>query len=93
MSSWSFPLSFAGELLGGDPLQPRADGEEGAPVDADWGIVGCLATAGPEEIPMAPIMMMRNVLGVEEGGSGVPVDREAYRRAVAFWENNANWRE
>jgi hypothetical protein len=41
---------------------------------------------------MAPITMMRNALGVEEGGSGVPLDREAYQRSVAFWENNANWR-
>ena len=67
--------------------------KEGTPVEADWGIVGCLATAEPEEIPMAPITMMRNALGVEEGGSGVPMDREAYRRAVAFWDSNANWRE
>ncbi|HEY0332717.1 MAG TPA: DUF3228 family protein [Stenotrophomonas sp.] len=66
--------------------------KEEAPITADWGVVGCLYTAEPEEIPMAPITMMRNALGVEEGGSGVPLDREAYRRSVAFWERNANWR-
>jgi hypothetical protein len=55
-------------------------------------VVGCLYTAEPEEIPMVPITMLRNALGVEEGGSGVPLDREAYRRAVAFWEQHANWR-
>ena len=66
--------------------------KEGSPIEADWGVVGCLYTAEPEEVPMAPITMMRNALGVEEGGSGVPLDREAYRRAVAFWEANANWR-
>ena len=66
--------------------------KEGERIDADWGIVGCMYTAAPEEIPMAPITMMRNALGVEEGGSGVPLDREAYRRGVEFWENNANWR-
>lgn len=65
---------------------------EDAPIQGDWGIVGCLYTQVPEEIPMAPITMMRNALGVEEGGSGVPIDREAYRRSVAFWERNANWR-
>ncbi|MGJ4804010.1 DUF3228 family protein [Luteimonas sp. SDU82] len=65
---------------------------EGAPIEGDWGIVGCLYTATPEEIPMAPITMMRNALGVEEGGSGVSLDREAYRRSVEFWEANANWR-
>ena len=72
----------------------RADqrAKEGAAIDGDWGVVGCLYTAEPEEIPMAPITMMRNALGVEEGGSGVPVDRDAYRRAVEFWDSTANWR-
>ncbi len=65
---------------------------EGSPIDADWGVVGCLYTREPEELPMVPITMMRNALGVEEGGSGVPLDREAYRRSVAFWEQHANWR-
>lgn len=65
---------------------------EGEAIDADWGVVGCLATATPEEIPMAPITMMRNALGVEEGGSGVPLDRDSYCRSVEFWERNANWR-
>lgn len=67
--------------------------KEGEPIDADWGIVGCLATAEPEEIPMAPITMLRNALGVEEGGSGVPLDRDAYMKSVAFWDQHANWRE
>ncbi|PPU17237.1 hypothetical protein XacyCFBP2565_01560 [Xanthomonas arboricola pv. corylina] len=66
--------------------------KEGTPIDADWGVVGCLYTAQPDEIPMAPITMLRNALGVEEGGSGTPLDRDAYRRSVAFWERNANWR-
>ncbi len=66
--------------------------KEGAPIDADWGVVGCLYTLEPEEIPMAPITMMRNALGVDEGGSGVPIDRDAYRRSVEFWESHANWR-
>ncbi|WP_017461113.1 DUF3228 family protein [Dyella ginsengisoli] len=66
--------------------------KEGEPIDADWGVVGCLYTMEPEEIPMVPITMLRNALGVEEGGSGVPLDREAYRRAAAFWDAHANWR-
>lgn len=66
--------------------------KEGTPITADWGIVGCLYTMAPEEIPMVPITMMRNALGVEEGGSGVPLDREAYQRAAAFWSAHANWR-
>lgn len=66
--------------------------KENTVIDADWGVVGCLYTAEPVEIPMAPITMMRNALGVAEGGSGVALDRDAYRRSVAFWERNANWR-
>ena len=66
--------------------------KEGDRIKGEWGVVGCLATAEPEEIPMAPITMMRNALGVEEGGSGVPLDREAYQRSVEFWSRNANWR-
>ena len=65
---------------------------EGTPIDADWGVVGCLYTREPAEIPMAPITMMRNALGVAEGGSGVPLDAAAYRRSVEFWDANANWR-
>jgi hypothetical protein len=67
--------------------------KEGEKIKADWGVVGCLYTQAPEEIPMAPITMMRNALGVDEGGSGVALDRAAYARSVAFWERNANWRE
>ncbi|HLS83309.1 MAG TPA: DUF3228 family protein [Arenimonas sp.] len=66
--------------------------KEDTPIRADWGIVGCLYTLEPAEIPMAPITMMRNALGVDEGGSGVPLDREAYLRSLAFWEKHANWR-
>jgi len=66
--------------------------KEGTPIDADWGIVGCLYTLAPEEIPMVPITMLRNALGVDEGGSGVAIDRAAYARAVEFWSRHANWR-
>ena len=66
--------------------------KEGTPIDADWGVVGCMYTKEPEETPMAPITMLRNALGVEEGGSGVPIDRDAYRRSVEFWRTHANWR-
>jgi hypothetical protein len=65
---------------------------EGTRIEADWGVVGCMYTMEPEETPMAPITMMRNALGVEEGGSGVPLDRAAYDRSVAFWRDHANWR-
>ncbi len=38
---------------------------------------------------MQPITMMRNSLGREEGGSGVPLDREAYDKAAQYWETHA----
>eukprot|EP00966_Prymnesium_polylepis_P241160 5577017-Prymnesium_polylepis.1 len=41
------------------------------------------------ELPMQPITMMRNTLGKEEGGSGVPMDRERYTASVAFWSGHA----
>ncbi len=66
--------------------------KEGTKITADWGIVGCLYTLEPEEIPMAPITALRNALGVTEGGSGVPIDRKAYRKSVEFWQTHANWR-
>ena len=40
------------------------------------------------ELPMQPITIMRNALGVEEGGSGVPLSREKYRESTAFWIEN-----
>ena len=66
--------------------------KEGSPIDADWGVVGCIYTMEPEETPMTPITLMRNALGVDEGGSGVPIDRKAYRQSVEFWRTHANWR-
>ena len=55
----------------------------------DWGIVSILGTLMAEEPPMPPITQLRNALGPAEGGSGVPVDRDAYARAVAFWQDHA----
>ena len=66
--------------------------KEGSPIDADWGVVGCIYTMELEETPMTPITLMRNALGVDEGGSGVPIDRKAYRQSVEFWRTHANWR-
>ncbi|MFA0923899.1 DUF3228 family protein [Xanthomonas fragariae] len=82
VAGYLLPILYSGDQLA----------KEGSPIAAEWGVVGCLYTAEPDEIPMAPITMLRNALGVEEGGSGVPLDRDAYRRSVAFWERNANWR-
>lgn len=39
--------------------------------------------------PLQPITMMRNALGREEGGSGVPLERAKYEAATAYWESHA----
>lgn len=82
IANYLLPILYSAEQLA----------KEGEPIQADWGVVGCLYTMTPAETPLAPITMIRNALGVDEGGSGVPLDREAYRRSVAFWDRHANWR-
>lgn len=59
-------------------------------LDFDWGIVAILAHNGLEPEPIPPITMFRNSLGVEEGGNGVPLNREKYLESVEFWKNHAN---
>jgi hypothetical protein len=58
---------------------------EGDKVEADWAIVSINGAASKEVEPMRPITSMRNALGVEEGGSGVAIDRKAYKESVEFW--------
>lgn len=62
---------------------------EGSEIDGDWGIVSINSAESAEESPMNPVTMMRNALGKSEGGSGVPLDREEYARAVAYWSEYA----
>nr|CCA21935.1 conserved hypothetical protein [Albugo laibachii Nc14]CCA24785.1 conserved hypothetical protein [Albugo laibachii Nc14] len=58
--------------------------------EAPWGIISIKAQNVDYELPMTPITMMRNALGKEEGGSGVPLDRNKYLKSVEFWKNHAN---
>jgi hypothetical protein len=53
--------------------------------DYEWGIISVKAQDEPRELPMTPITMLRNALGREEGGSGVPLDRARYLDSVAYW--------
>ncbi|RLN90351.1 hypothetical protein BBJ28_00017475 [Nothophytophthora sp. Chile5] len=57
--------------------------------DAPWGIVSIKAQDVAFELPMKPITMMRNAVGEEQGGSGVPIDREQYLQSVEYWRNHA----
>lgn len=58
-------------------------------VTAPWGVVSIKAQDRVGELPMNPITSMRNALGKEEGGSGVPLDRSQYMEAVDYWKNHA----
>lgn len=57
--------------------------------DVQWGIVAILGQSHDEEEPMTPVTMMRNALGKEYGGSGVPLDKEKYMESVRFWKEYA----
>eukprot|EP00803_Ostreobium_quekettii_P010387 evm.model.scf_1047.3 EVM.evm.TU.scf_1047.3 scf_1047:41050-44207(+) len=57
--------------------------------DVPWGIISIKAQMEDHETPMQPITMMRNSLGMEQGGSGVPLDRDAYQKSVEYWEQHA----
>jgi hypothetical protein len=56
----------------------------------EWGIVSVKPQLVDYETPMQPITMLRNALGVNEGGSGIPLDRTKYLKAVEFWTKNAS---
>lgn len=58
--------------------------------DRPWGIISLKAQTVNYELPMQPITMMRNALGKDQGGSGVPLEREKYMESVAFWTKYAS---
>jgi len=57
--------------------------------DYDWGIISIKTQDEDFELPMSPMTILRNALGKEEGGSGVPINREVYLKAVEYWSKNA----
>ncbi|KAH7464674.1 hypothetical protein PRIC1_005711 [Phytophthora ramorum] len=57
--------------------------------DAPWGIISIKAQDVEYELPMKPITMMRNAVGKGQGGSGVPIDRDEYTKAVEYWRTHA----
>lgn len=63
-------------------------GKEKDDENAPWGIVSIKAQDVDYELPMNPMTVMRNSLGKEHGGSGVPLDRDAYTESVNYWKDN-----
>ena len=54
-----------------------------------WAIVSIKAQSEAFETPMTPMTMMRNALGISEGGSGTPLSRSEYEKSVDFWAKHA----
>ena len=63
-------------------------GKEAGDETAPWGIVSIKAQSVDYELPMNPITQMRNALGKDQGGSGIPLEREAYMESVNYWKDN-----
>lgn len=64
------------------------EADDTSSLDYDWGIISIKAQDADHELPMTPITMLRNALGKQEGGSGVPLDRAKYLESVTFWSEN-----
>ena len=56
--------------------------------DFNWGIISIKPLNVNHELPFVPMTIMRNALGKNEGGSGVPIDRKKYMEGVDFWSKN-----
>ncbi|KAF0717528.1 Aste57867_2236 [Aphanomyces stellatus] len=70
--------------------EAKATGKDDAAGEtAPWGIIYAKAQDVDFELPMDPITIMRNALGKEEGGSGVPCNRDEYMRSVVYWSKHA----
>ncbi|KEP64876.1 UNVERIFIED_CONTAM: DUF3228 domain-containing protein [Hammondia hammondi] len=103
LTRW-FPMSYAKDALkpaafldlilySREQIAKEGAAESGTPVVIDpnapaWSIIAVKAQNEKYSLPMAPITMLRNTL-IEEGGSGVALDREAYQASVAYWKTHA----
>lgn len=63
--------------------------KEGETIEGDWGIVGMQAVMTPVVEPMTPYTMIRNAMGIEEGGNGEKIDRDYLIKAAQYWEEHA----
>jgi hypothetical protein len=67
-------------------FKPKEEGQEFYFDDSvEWGIVSIMGTMEPKPDPLVPITIMRNSLGVEEGGNGETLNRKVYNESVDFW--------
>lgn len=71
-------------------LEALAQNDSPDPCDTPWGIICIKGQTVDFELPMQPITMLRNALGKEEGGSGVPLSRDKYTESVSFWREHCS---
>lgn len=70
-------------------FKPKEEGQEFYFDDnVEWGIVSIMGTVLPHPDPLVPITIMRNSLGVEEGGNGESLNRKVYNESVEFWSKH-----
>lgn len=82
-------MSLVKRLLCQFLLQARGMAHLNKETDAPWGIMRVKAQDVDKELPMLPTTLIRNALGNEFGGSGVPLDVKRYKESVAFWMDHA----
>lgn len=54
-----------------------------------WSLIAIKPMMTPTKMPMQPITMMRNALGMAQGGNGEPLKRRDYLASVDFWDHHA----
>eukprot|EP00831_Metopus_contortus_P073538 TRINITY_DN67090_c0_g1_i1.p2 TRINITY_DN67090_c0_g1~~TRINITY_DN67090_c0_g1_i1.p2 ORF type:complete len:103 (+),score=27.79 TRINITY_DN67090_c0_g1_i1:166-474(+) len=69
-------------------LENEALGSPTVDEEYDYGIVSVKPQDVDYEIPMQPITVMRNALGKEQGGSGIPINFSEYMKSVNFWKDH-----
>lgn len=87
-------ILYSREQINAETAARQQDDEESSTTaisieTTPWGIVSIKAQDTDTELPMNPITNMRNALGKEHGGSGIPIDRHAYMEAVEYWKDHA----
>lgn len=70
-------------------FKPKEEGQEFYFDDnVEWGIVSIMGTLLPYPDPLVPVTIMRNALGIEEGGNGETLNRKVYNESVEFWSKH-----
>lgn len=68
-------------------FKPKEEGQEFYFDDSvEWGVVSIMGTMEAKPDPLVPVTIMRNALGIDEGGNGEKLDKQSYLESVEFWK-------